>query len=171
MFQIIKARQSDLPQLRQLAIETFTDTFASLNDPTDFERYLQENFNETVFESELQNPDSLFFIALKGLRLVGYFKINTNNAQTENQGSEAVELQRLYILPEYKGQNIGKQLIERAEAEGRALGKKHIWLGVWEKNLNALAFYEKMGYTVFDSHVFIMGSDHQKDLLMKKKLD
>jgi ribosomal protein S18 acetylase RimI-like enzyme len=43
-----------------------------------------------------------------------------------------------------------------------------VWLGVWEHNKKAIGFYRKNGFEVFDHHVFVLGNDHQTDLLMKK---
>ena len=46
--------------------------------------------------------------------------------------------------------------------------KKYVWLGVWEKNVNAIAFYEKMGFKQAGQHLFQIGNELQSDLIMKK---
>jgi ribosomal protein S18 acetylase RimI-like enzyme len=43
-----------------------------------------------------------------------------------------------------------------------------VWLGVWEKNLRAISFYEKNGFIAFDQHIFQLGDDRQTDIMMKK---
>ncbi len=48
--------------------------------------------------------------------------------------------------------------------------KKKVWLGVWEKNENAIAFYNKMGFVRTGTHSFIMGDEEQKDYIMTKTL-
>lgn len=48
--------------------------------------------------------------------------------------------------------------------------KSAIWLGVWEKNENAIGFYEKSGFVQTSSHSFFMGDEEQIDLIMVKKL-
>ncbi|MEM9391391.1 MAG: GNAT family N-acetyltransferase, partial [Bacteroidota bacterium] len=50
-------------------------------------------------------------------------------------------------------------------------GLGYIWLGVWEYNTDAIRFYERLGFTPFGQHSFILGSDHQTDILMKKPLE
>jgi diamine N-acetyltransferase len=45
-----------------------------------------------------------------------------------------------------------------------------VWLGVWEHNPRAIAFYEKWGFEKFGAHDFLLGTDLQTDILMKKKL-
>ena len=43
-----------------------------------------------------------------------------------------------------------------------------LWLGVWERNVRAQAFYRKQGFTVVGSQIFRLGSDPQRDLVMAK---
>lgn len=48
--------------------------------------------------------------------------------------------------------------------------KKKIWLGVWERNENAIAFYQKMGFVQTGSHSFYMSDEEQVDFIMTKTL-
>ncbi len=48
--------------------------------------------------------------------------------------------------------------------------KQIIWLGVWEKNQRAIDFYHKWGFEKFGEQNFLLGTDLQTDLLMKKEL-
>ena len=45
-----------------------------------------------------------------------------------------------------------------------------IWLGVWEHNHRAIAFYEKMGFRIFERHLFLLGRDVQYDWSMRRKI-
>jgi ribosomal protein S18 acetylase RimI-like enzyme len=45
-----------------------------------------------------------------------------------------------------------------------------MWLGVWEYNPRAQRFYEKNGFRIVGSHVFLLGEDPQTDLLMQREL-
>jgi diamine N-acetyltransferase len=170
MIHIVKAKPADMAQLRQLAIETFTDTYAAKNDPIEFAKYLEQAFEENSFMAHIHNTDIQYFIAIQGLKWVGYIKLNCNDAQTEPEGTTAIELERIYVLSEFKGQKIGQKLIERAMEIGKSLGKNYLWLGVWEQNPEAIAFYEKMGFTVYGTHVFTIGNENQTDYMMRKYL-
>jgi GNAT superfamily N-acetyltransferase len=44
------------------------------------------------------------------------------------------------------------------------------WLGVWERNPRANAFYRKVGFTDVGSHVFMVGTDPQTDRIMVRHL-
>ena len=52
----------------------------------------------------------------------------------------------------------------------RARGAKTLWLGVWERNQRAVAFYEKYGFTRVGEHTFVLGSDAQTDWLFVRPL-
>lgn len=49
-----------------------------------------------------------------------------------------------------------------------ASGYRTLWLGVWERNPRAIAFYERWGFATVGSHVFRLGSDDQTDLIMER---
>ena len=89
---------------------------------------------------------------------------------TEKMDADSLEVERIYIRPAFKRRGLGKYLIDKAIEIARAQGKKLIWLGVWEHNVNAIAFYEKMGFVHTGAHSFFMGDDEQTDFIMTKKL-
>ncbi|WP_430689983.1 GNAT family N-acetyltransferase [Lentilactobacillus laojiaonis] len=46
---------------------------------------------------------------------------------------------------------IGSKLMMQAINLAKSLNKKFIWLGVWKDNLNALSFYQKVGFISMES--------------------
>ncbi len=79
--------------------------------------------------------------------------------------------QRLYILRQYKRNGLGTRFMNTAFDMARVQGKSVIWLGVWEHNDAAIAFYKRMGFVHFGSHDFVLGEDRQTDLLMEAAVD
>ena len=71
----------------------------------------------------------------------------------------------------YKSNGLGTRFMRSAFDMARAQGKSIIWLGVWEHNEAALAFYKRMGFAQFGSHDFMLGADRQTDLLMEAAVD
>jgi ribosomal protein S18 acetylase RimI-like enzyme len=43
-----------------------------------------------------------------------------------------------------------------------------VWLGVWERNPRAIAFYRKFGFREVGTHVFPLGNDPQRDIVMAR---
>ncbi|THV58587.1 GNAT family N-acetyltransferase [Chryseobacterium candidae] len=168
---INKASAEDLEIVQSLGIQTFSETFAEDNTEEAMKKYLEESFNTQKIKSELNNPDSHFYIAWEEDNPVGYLKVNTGNAQTELQDDSSLEIERIYVKKSHHGKKVGQLLYNQALETAEQLGKSYLWLGVWEKNLRALQFYRKNGFVEFDKHVFRLGEEEQTDLMMKKVLD
>jgi ribosomal protein S18 acetylase RimI-like enzyme len=167
MIETIKASLSDLSIIQSISKQSFTETFSEINTPENMEKYLQESFNTEQLTTEINNPDSPFYIAFIDKKPVGYLKINLGNAQTETIKDETIEIQRIYVLQDFHGKKIGQLLLDQAIKVAQQLTVDYIWLGVWEENHRALQFYTKNGFVTFDKHLFILGNDQQTDLLMK----
>jgi ribosomal protein S18 acetylase RimI-like enzyme len=168
---INKASAEDLEIVQSLGIKTFSETFAEDNTEEAMKKYLEESFNTEKIKSELNNPDSHFYIAWEEDNPVGYLKVNTGSAQTELQDDTSLEIERIYVKKSHHGKKVGQLLYNQALETAEQLGKSYLWLGVWEKNLRALQFYRKNGFVEFDKHVFRLGEEEQTDLMMKKVLD
>lgn len=160
----------DLQALQEISIETFQDTFKEQNSPENMKAYLEKAFTTKKLEQELANTASQFFFIRAGGELAGYLKVNTGSAQTEEMGADSLEIERIYVKHTFQRQGIGKHLLLKALDVATSLRKKQVWLGVWEKNENALSFYEKMGFVSADAHSFFMGDEEQTDIIMVKTL-
>lgn len=168
---INKASAEDVEIVQSLGIQTFSETFAEDNTEEAMKKYLEESFNTEKIKSELNNPDSFFYIAWEEDNPVGYLKVNSGEAQTELQDDTALEIERIYVKKSHHGKKVGQLLYNQALETAEQLGKSYLWLGVWEKNLRALQFYRKNGFIEFDKHIFRLGEEEQTDLMMKKVLD
>ena len=177
----------ELETLLSVTRQTFVDTYEHLNDPVDFQAYLSQNFTLEKLESDfktVQNDqntaggfvNNYYFIETD--KIIGYFKINVNKSPLESDTPiiyqsnfdyktlKGIEIERIYVMKEMKGQGIGRFMIEKTIEIAKINGFDYVWLGVWADNPAAIAFYQKMGFTVFGEHIFMMGNDAQKDLLM-----
>jgi ribosomal protein S18 acetylase RimI-like enzyme len=167
---IIKASLSNLKAIQHISKQTFIETFSAVNTPENMEEYVLQNFNTEQLSLEINNPNSLFYLAFWNNEPLGYLKLNFGNAQTENTKEQALEIQRIYVLKEFHGKKIGQLLLDEAIKVAQQMAFNSIWLGVWEENHNAIGFYTKNGFITFDKHLFILGDDQQTDLLMKLEI-
>ena len=166
-FLIKECTLEDTEKVKYISEKTFYETFSNENTEEDMENYLKENFSYEQVENEIKNNNSRFYIVEDNEEVVAYMKVNFDKAQTEKGHNNTLEVQRIYVLQEYKSNHIGKRLIQKAIEIGRDNHVNYIWLGVWEHNINAIKFYEKLGFEKFDTHVFKLGEDEQTDNLMK----
>ena len=132
--------------------------------------YLDNAYTDEKLTTELQTPHSTFFFLYKDDELAGYLKVNTDEAQTEAIAVNALEIERIYIRSTHKRQGLGRYLIDQACNLAVKKGKETIWLGVWEHNQPARAFYQTMGFVRQGQHSFFMGDDEQTDFIMVKNV-
>lgn len=168
---IKKADASDNIVLQSISRQTFHEAFAAMNTEENMRKYMDESLSLEKLTSELNNPDSSFYFAMDGDAVIGYLKLNMGDTQTELQGSQALEIERIYVLQSYYGKEVGKLLFEKAMTEAREREAAFVWLGVWEENHRAIRFYEKNGFVPFDKHHFMLGDDEQTDIMMKLNLN
>lgn len=166
-----KVTEHDIPQLQKLAIETFQSTFHDQNTEADMARFLEVTYAEERLLQEVLDKESLTYFICDQDTPIGFFKLNWNTSQTEPDYPHALEIQRIYILDAYHRQGIGALALAWIESFAIQQQKEALWLGVWEHNTKAIAFYEKLGFVHISSHVFQLGSDAQTDYIYLKKID
>lgn len=160
-------KDTEWPLLQRISRETFVETFGKENTEEDLAKYLAEDLGEETLRKELSHPDSVFYFAILDGEVAGYMKINEKSTQTEQGHGKALELQRIYVYAARKGKGIGKLLLQKAMSIAKEKNAVYLWLGVWEKNYPAIAFYKKLGFEKFSEHIFMLGEDAQTDHLMR----
>ncbi|WP_058309052.1 GNAT family N-acetyltransferase [Gracilibacillus massiliensis] len=168
---IRKCTLEDSIPLQKISCDVFSETFKHQNSPENMEAYLNSAFNLKQVEKELSTICSQFFFVYFDNEIAGYLKVNTDGAQSEDMGKDALEIERIYIKKKFQKNGIGKLLLNKATEIAIQHNKKKIWLGVWEKNENAIAFYKKMGFIQTGKHPFYLGDEEQTDLIMVKHGD
>lgn len=159
-----------LTDLQVISRETFSDTFGKDNTPEDLEQYLSDAYSIEQLTSELQQPTTAFYFIYIENQVAGYLKLNWGETQSEDYGSDSLEVERIYISPNFKRLGLGTELINQVSITAQQQQKNTIWLGVWENNQAALHFYKKLGFHEIGEHLFQLGSDQQRDIIMQKKI-
>ncbi len=166
-----KCDDNDLLTLQTLSHSTYDVTFRHLNTPETMTAYLEHAFCIDKLRAELCNENSEFYFLFADGALSGYIKLNERAAQTDINDPQSLELERIYVSPEFQGKGLGGVLMNKAIDIAISREKAYVWLGVWEKNKKAIAFYKKNGFYVIGRHSFIMGDEAQSDFVMRKDLN
>ncbi|WP_163580856.1 GNAT family N-acetyltransferase [Gracilibacillus saliphilus] len=170
MINIRQCTFEDLYKLQEISYETFNETFKHQNSPENMNAYLEKAFNVKQLEKELSNVSSQFYFVYFHNEIAGYLKVNTNDAQSEEMDDDSLEIERIYIKSTFQKHGLGKYLLDKAMEIAIEQNKQIVWLGVWEKNEKAIAFYQKMGFVQTGIHSFYMGDEEQTDFIMSKTL-
>lgn len=160
----------DVKTLLPFAKASFINTYGHLNTPENMAIYLENNFTPSKIENELKDIANIFTGIFSEEKLVGYTKLRENNYENISPEKKAIELERIYVDKNYQGLKIGQKLINQCLLYAKENNFNELWLGVWEDNEKAIAFYKKMGFEIFSSHIFFLGKDKQNDLLMRKEI-
>ncbi len=162
-----RATLDDATLLCELGTRTFRDTFASSNTPEDMAAYLAASFSPEKQGAELSRPDTTFLIAEIEGQPAGYSQMRV---QPDPEGGTQLELVRIYSTREWLGRGVGPALMQAFVDAGQAGGHRRLLLAVWEHNPRAIAFYSKWGFAATGEVAFLLGSDHQTDLVMERRL-
>ena len=164
------ANSGDAAMLAELGARTFHETFAADNPPDDMAAYLATAFTVEQLEAELRDSLSVFFVAEFDGVAAGYAKLRAGKLPEGVKGPNPIELERIYVARDWLGRGVGPALMEACLKEARRLGHGAIWLGVWEHNDRARAFYRKYDFRDVGTHIFQLGSDAQTDMVMERRL-
>ncbi len=169
--EIVNVQLKDNQELLDIGYKTFYDAFGPpVNSEENIQSYLKEKFTLETISKELKNPHSEFYFAKINNEIVGYIKLNSKDAQTEAVNGDAIEIERIYVVKEYQGKQIGQVLLDTSLEVAKQKKVDFIWLGVWDQNPGAIRFYKRNGFKIFDKHTFMLGTDMQTDMMMRLAL-
>ena len=157
----------DVSKLQEIGRKTFYETYKDNVSKKQIIDYLKNSFSYKQIVKDIKDKDSRLFLVQYNNKLIGYIKLNFT--QLPDLG-DALEIERMYLLKEYKGKHIGKKLMEKSIALAKANKSNYVWLGVWEKNTDAIRFYKKCGFRKYGAHLFNLGKEKHIDNLMRRHI-
>lgn len=160
------ATVADAESLARLARRTFSDTFGPDNSPEDLALHLERAFTPSQQARELADPAVRTLLLHAGPTMAAYAQLRRGPAPKCVTSASPIELWRFYVAKDWHGQGIAQALMLRVVADAEEIGADTIWLGVWERNPRAIAFYGKAGFVDVGSHGFLLGNDAQTDRIM-----
>jgi ribosomal protein S18 acetylase RimI-like enzyme len=162
------ARPSDAKRLAALAEETFRDTFGSVNAAEDMNLHCRTSYGEAIQLAEISNPAMITLLCEEGGNLTAFAQLRWSAAPGCVSAKSPGEIQRLYVAKSWHGKGVAHDLMAACIREMEGRQSDVAWLGVWERNPRAMAFYGKFGFVEVGDHVFPLGTDPQRDIIMSR---
>ena len=162
---------ADAAWLAALAERTFRETYSAHNTPEDMEQYVAGHFGPARQETELRDPAITTLVAEVDGRPAGYAQLARTEPPRVVTGAAPLEVLRFYVDRPWHGQGVAQILMTAAGDTARGAGAHTLWLGVWERNERAIAFYRKSGFVDVGTQIFVLGADHQRDFVLARPLD
>jgi diamine N-acetyltransferase len=153
------ANAADIHVLAALGTATCYEAYFELDPSADLADYCVRIYSPENVQAEYDDEDSTFLIAEVNDRAIGFAKLRENKPVKCVEGEFAIELQRIYLLERVKRMGVGRALLNECKRIGRERGYRQIWLGVWEENRSAQAFYERIGMSKVGTTTFNDGKN------------
>jgi diamine N-acetyltransferase len=170
MWSIRKAEPNDAGALARLAERTFRDTFGTDNSSADMDQHCRETYSTKIQTREILDPNIDTFVCEFENELIAYTQLSWLQAPSYVTALKPVEIKRFYVNSPWHGQGIAGALMNHLLEHVESKHADQIWLGVWEHNPRAQRFYQKMGFLEVGEHVFQLGNDPQRDLILSLKV-
>lgn len=165
-FTLRRAVGADAPSLAVLAERTFRDAFGARNSPDNMDRHCARAFGTEIQRREIGDPHLLTTVAEARGAMIGFSQLRLSNPHASVAARRPAEVHRIYVTAEWQGRGVAQALMQAALGIVASSGCDRLWLGVWEHNPKAIAFYRKLGFEVVGEHAFMLGDERQRDLIM-----
>ncbi|MDR0333364.1 MAG: GNAT family N-acetyltransferase [Dysgonamonadaceae bacterium] len=158
MLNIISANISDIPTIQSVASCAWVHTFKVILSDSQITYMMQLMYSYESLCEQIEIQHHRYFLAKWQDTVVGYMSIEHN---CENSGN--TKIHKAYILPEKQQKGIGKLLFSVAEAKAKEAGDTAIYLNVNKNNTNAIAFYNRIGFSIIREEVIDIGNGFVMD--------
>lgn len=167
LIHIALANEGQAELIAELSRKTFVETYAEPGNQENLTLYVESHFTTEQISIEFADPNFRFFIAWINEKAVGFTKIRKDRQPKGIPMLKSMEIQRIYVLQEFQGFSVGKELMKMVKELAKAEGDQVIWLQVWQKNDKAIQFYRKAGFVVYETSTFEFGREIHQDFLLR----
>jgi diamine N-acetyltransferase len=160
------AEPTDSGNLAELAEQTFRDTFGEMNTVEDIDLHCRRSYGEATQMAEISNSGMVTLVCEEGAELIGFAQLRWGDTPSCVSAKSPGEIQRLYVARKWHGKGIAQDLMLACITQMEKRRSDAVWLGVWERNPRAISFYKKFGFVEVGEHIFPLGTDPQRDIVM-----
>jgi ribosomal protein S18 acetylase RimI-like enzyme len=172
---VAAAVEADLPELADVAARTFPLACPPAVTAENIAAFVGENLSQARFRDYLADPDRVVLAVRDDGRIIGYAMMirgipDDDDVQQAVTLRPAVELSKMYVLPDSHGAGISAALMAAALQHAADLDARCVWLGVNQQNQRAQRFYAKHGFTINGTKTFRLGASIENDYVMVRPL-
>ncbi|MDH7563349.1 MAG: GNAT family N-acetyltransferase [Candidatus Bathyarchaeota archaeon] len=145
---------TEAPKVKRVAVRKVSD-----NDRREI-RMLAKRFwgeeKQLTFDKEFVVAELPAFVAKVNGDVIGFVSYA--------EMADALVIAALGVLPACQAAGVGRRLVKRVEAEAAKHGKKRLLVSTSNDDLPALAFYQSLGFQIFDVKPDVIAEKHGKIL-------
>ena len=154
---IRRATLEDIPLIREMANVAFRDTYRTILSPEQMDYMMDWMYSEESLLRQMQRDRHVYFLAEEAGTPCGYFSVQPLGLQED--GAYHFEFQKMYLLPPFKGQGIGRQMVDHVFSFVRDAAQGwpcHVELHVNRYN-PVVSFHRHMGFSILREGDFPIG--------------
>ncbi|HEU5366140.1 MAG TPA: GNAT family N-acetyltransferase [Hanamia sp.] len=164
MSDIRKAEIDDLEAISQLAYKIWPSAYQEILGKAQLNYMLDKIYSLHSLEHQFLILKHQFIMVIEDDRPIGFASFSAH------ADPEVYHLNKLYVVPDEQGKNIGKQILEYVICEIKNAGANSLQLNVNRFN-KALHFYQKQGFKIIREEDIDIGSGYfMNDYVMEKKI-
>lgn len=156
MVSIVRLTPADAALLANIGGTTLLQSHGHSAPAEVMQAYAKANFNTETCLAELMDGDNIFHAVFHKGQPAGYSKIVFGCAHPAVALQSVTKMERLYLLKEFYGLNLGHRLLQQAVELSAAQGERGLWLTVWKENGRAIRFYQKEGFEIAGESEFVL---------------
>jgi len=167
----IAIREAGLGDEHRLALvgaATFLESYAGVLPGDDIIAHCATKHSPVVYEDWLIGGEARIWLAEAeaGRAPVGYAVLTPPDLPLPGAGPSDAEIRRIYVLHRFHKEKVGWALMKTALDAARRTGKHRMLIGVYGRNERAIAFYERIGFSVVGERKFQVGATVHDDLIL-----
>lgn len=165
MVTIKPAGIGDLETIRQLAYEIWPLAYEEILSGQQLQYMLEKFYSLSSLEHQLTVLKHQFIIAIENESPIGFASFSPHEGD-----STVFHLNKIYVLPNQQGKNIGKQILDYVITQIKTSGAASLQLNV-NRNNKAINFYKKQGFAIISVEDIDIGEGYyMNDFVMEKKI-
>jgi GNAT superfamily N-acetyltransferase len=125
-------------------------------EPGIFKKYVKEDMRR-LFEDAFKNDCVYSYVAYFHDQPAGYVLISERDFPETylTYAYKSLFIDQICVEKQYKGKNIGKELLNKVKLFAKEQGIKRIELDFWYKNNNAGEFFRSQGFNTFNERMYL----------------
>lgn len=132
-------------------------------------RLALSTFTAQIFEAFIDDENEIILVSDNSDGIAGFVRVTLESPAPIENGPET-EIATLYVQPRHTGKGIGRRLLDEAFRLRAERGRDGVWLAVNSENQDAIAFYQRLGFTRDGQTTFRIGEQSYANAVMVKRL-
>jgi len=141
--------------IKKTTLEYAIDKVASDEEREKVRELVQRFWGEEeqlTFDRKFMVAELPTYVAKVGNNVVGFVSFT--------KADDAVIVVALGVLPRYQRSGVGRSLIEKVDGEAKRMQKKRLLVSTSNDDLPALAFYQSLGFQIYEVKPNVIAEKH-----------